>query len=225
MRLSIIVPVLNEAKTIGQTLDHLSGFKPNEIIVVDGGSCDGTLEIARTFPCVVSVSCQGRARQMNHGARLAAGDVLLFLHADTRLPATAERDIANCLQDPGCVGGRFDVELEADRWLLGLVGRLISLRSRITRISTGDQAMFVRRSVFETLGGFPEIPLMEDVAFSRMLKRAGSIACLESTVVTSARRWEKHGPLRTIFLMWTLKCLFLAGVSPHLLAKLYANTR
>jgi len=225
MRLSVVVPVLNEENAIGRTLDHLIALSPYEVIVVDGGSCDRTQEIVRTRPCVLTVGPRGRPLQMNHGARMATGDVLLFLHADTKLPGTAMRDIERSLDDTHCVGGRFDVELDADRWLLHLVGRLINIRSRMTRVATGDQAMFVRRAVFEALGGFPEIPLMEDIAFSRMLKRAGAIACLESRVITSARRWEENGPIRTIFLMWALKSLYLAGVSPHRLARLYTHTR
>lgn len=225
IRLSVVVPVLNEESTIGRTLDDLAALHPHEIIVIDGRSCDRTEEIARARPCRFATAERGRASQMNAGARKATGDVLLFLHADTRLPCTAQRDIEDCLADGRCVGGRFDVRLDADDWALRLVGGLISVRSRMTRVSTGDQAMFVRRSVFESLGGFPELPLMEDVAFSRMLKRAGPIACLTSRVTTSARRWQKNGTLRTIFLMWTLKTFYLLGTPPHLLARLYANMR
>jgi rSAM/selenodomain-associated transferase 2 len=162
---------------------------------------------------------------MNRGARDATGDVLLFLHADTRLPYSAFADIATALSNRACVGGRFDVELEGDHWLLPLVARLISYRSRLTKIATGDQALFVRREIFARMGGFPEIPLMEDIAFCRMLKRLGSVACLHSRVVTSARRWEADGVWRTIFRMWTLKLLYFAGVSPLRLKQFYADTR
>lgn len=225
MRLSIIIPVLNEEQTIGATLTNLVGVRAEEVIVVDGGSDDRTREIVRQGNGFLTSSVKGRARQMNHGARIATGDVLLFLHADTRLPHTAKADIDDSLRDARCVGGRFDVQLDSQRWLLVTIGRLISFRSRLSRVATGDQAIFVRRKAFEELGGFPDIPLMEDIAFSRMLKAAGPIACLESKVITSARRWEKNGPIRTIFLMWTLKSLYLAGVSPHLLARLYTHAR
>jgi rSAM/selenodomain-associated transferase 2 len=168
---------------------------------------------------------RGRARQMNRGAAAATGDALLFLHADTRLPPFAFRDIAAALNEPRCLGGRFDVELEGDHWMLKVIGRMISYRSRVTKVCTGDQAIFVRRDVFEQMGGFPDLPLMEDIAFCRMLKRMGDVACLRSRVVTSARRWEVDGVWRTILKMWSLKLLYLAGVSPARLKQYYADTR
>ncbi len=225
MRLSIIIPVLNEERTIAATLADLARVENCELIVVDGGSTDRTAEIVPATPARLVVSRRGRATQMNAGARQAAGDVLLFLHADTKLPAGASRDVQACMADARCVGGRFDIRLDSTRPLLRLVGRMISLRSRLTRVATGDQAIFVRRAVFEDLGGFPEIPLMEDVAFSRALKKAGRIACLRARVVSSARRWEKHGAVRTILLMWALKLLYLAGVPPARLKRLYGEAR
>ena len=162
---------------------------------------------------------------MNRGAREASGDVLLFLHADTRLPPTAFSDIAGAMGDPRYVGGRFDVELDGKHWMLPLVGRLISYRSRLSKVATGDQALFARREVFQRMGGFADIPLMEDIAFCRALKRLGEVACLRSRVVTSARRWEVDGVWRTIFRMWTLKLLYLTGVSPARLKQFYADTR
>ncbi len=225
MRLSIIIPVLNEERTIAATVEDLARIESDEIIVVDGGSTDRTAEVVRDGPARLVVSARGRAAQMNVGARLAAGDVLLFLHADTRLPGTAAPDVEGCMADPACVGGRFDIRLDSSRPLLRIVGRMISLRSRLTRVATGDQAIFVRRTAFERLGGFPEIPIMEDVAFCRALKREGPIACLRSQVVSSARRWEQNGPVRTILLMWTLKLLYLAGVSPARLKRLYSEAR
>ncbi|NIM21901.1 MAG: glycosyltransferase, partial [Candidatus Latescibacteria bacterium] len=170
-------------------------------------------------------SPRGRARQMNLGARKATGDVFLFLHADTRLPASALNDVRCALAHPAFVGGRFDVELDGDRWILRVVGAMINLRSRLTKVATGDQAIFVRRKIFEEIGGFPDIPLMEDIAFSRALKRRGKIACLRSRVITSARRWEIDGVWRTIFRMWTLRLLYLAGISPLRLKQFYADTR
>lgn len=225
MRLSIIIPVLDEERAIRGTIEDLARIRPHEVIVVDGGSTDGTAQAVRQSAARLATSGKGRAAQMNRGARQAEGDVLLFLHADTRLPDTAHHDIRDCLEDPRCVGGRFDIRLDSQRPLLRLVGRLISLRSRLTRVATGDQALFVRRAVFERLGGFPEIPIMEDVAFSRALKKEGRIACLGSRVVSSARRWERNGPVRTILLMWTLKLLYLAGVSPPRLKRLYDDVR
>ncbi len=225
MRISVILPVLNEENAVAPTLQAVSALRPHEIIVVDGGSIDRSREISAHFGARVVVTGCGRGRQMNRGALEATGDVLLFLHADTRLPASALRDIAAALSESRYVGGRFDVELDSDRWLLKVVGFMISLRSRLSRVGTGDQALFVRREIFTELNGFPDIPLMEDIAFCRMLKRAGKVACLRSKVVTSARRWETDGVWRTIFRMWTLKLLYLAGVPPARLKRFYADTR
>jgi len=225
MNISVIVPVLNEEKSIAATLQALAHLQPDETIVVDGGSQDRTAEIAAEFAVKVILSERGRARQMNHGARQASGDVLLFLHADTRLPPTAFSDIAGAMGDFRYGGGRFDVELDGKHWLLPLVGRLISYRSRLSKVATGDQALFARREVFQRMGGFADIPLMEDIAFCRRLKGLGEVACLRSRVVTSARRWEVDGVWRTIFRMWTLKLLYLTGVSPARLKQFYADTR
>ena len=225
MNISVIVPVLNEEKTIATTLEALVTLAPYEIIIVDGGSADRTRELAGQFQVKVISSDRGRGRQMNRGASKASGDVLLFLHADTRLPASALNDIKAALGEPRYLGGRFDVELAGAHWLLPLVGRLISYRSRISKVATGDQALFVRRQVFERIRGFPDMPLLEDVAFCRTLKRLGEVACLRSRVVTSARRWEVDGVWRTIFRMWIIKLLYLVGVSPARLKQFYADTR
>jgi rSAM/selenodomain-associated transferase 2 len=225
MNISVIVPVLNEEKTIATTLEALVTLAPYEIIIVDGGSADRTRELAGQFQVKVISSDRGRGRQMNRGASEASGDVLLFLHADTRLPASALNDIKAALGEPRYLGGRFDVELAGAHWLLPLVGRLISYRSRISKVATGDQALFVRRQVFERIRGFPDMPLLEDVAFCRTLKRLGEVACLRSRVVTSARRWEVDGVWRTIFRMWIIKLLYLVGVSPARLKQFYADTR
>jgi len=225
MRISVILPLLNEEKVIGPALAALTALKPHEIIVVDGGSSDRTRAICAQCGAKVLIAGAGRARQMNRGALEATGDVLLFLHADTRLPASALRDIAAALGEPRYVGGRFDVELDSERRLLKMVGAMISCRSRMTKVGTGDQAIFVRRGIFEEMGGFPDIPLMEDIAFCRKLKQMGEVACLKSKVVTSARRWEAHGVWRTILRMWILKILYFAGVSPARLKQYYADTR
>jgi rSAM/selenodomain-associated transferase 2 len=224
MRVSIITPVLEEEKAIESTLENLRSSRA-EVIVVDGGSKDGTLEVARRMQVPVIVSSPGRARQMNAGAAVAQGDVLLFVHADTRLPPSAIDDITAALEDGRYVGGRFDVELDDNAPIFGLIGVLINFRSRLTGVATGDQAIFVRRTIFEALGGFPEIPIMEDISFSRNLKRIGKVACLRSRVVTSARRWQKHGIGRTILKMWALKVLFLIGVSPFRLKRFYVEVR
>lgn len=225
MNISVILPVLNEEKSIATTLQALAPLKPYQTIVVDGGSQDRTVEIAGQFPVLLIHSERGRARQMNRGAAQAGGDVLLFLHADTRLPATAFTDISEALSEARYLGGRFDVVLDGAHWMLPLVGRMISYRSRLSKVGTGDQALFVRREVFQRMGGFPDIPLMEDIAFCRTLKRLGEVACLRSRVVTSARRWEVDGLWRTILRMWTLKTLYLVGVSPARLQQFYADTR
>ena len=225
MRVAVVVPVLNEEKTIAATLAALLPLKPDELFVVDGGSSDGTREACRRFGVEVLTAPRGRAAQMNYGAGQATGDVLLFLHADTRLPPSAFSDMRDALGDPRCVGGRFDVQLDGDHWMLRVIGAMISLRSRLSKVSTGDQGIFVRREVFQMIGGFPEIPLMEDVAFCRALKRTGEVACLRSKVITSARRWESAGVWRTILKMWTLKSLYFLGVSPRRLKQFYDDAR
>jgi len=225
MRISVVCPVLNEEKTIGAAFEALLPLKPDELIVVDGGSSDGTREICRKWGVEILTAPRGRAAQMNCGAARASGDVLLFLHADTRLPPTAFSDIRRALRDPRCVGGRFDVRLDGDHWMLRVIGAMISLRSRLSKVGTGDQGIFVRRAVFEEMGGFQEIPLMEDIAFCRALKRVGLVACLRSKVITSARRWELDGVWRTLFRMWTLKSLYLLGVSPQRLKQFYDDAR
>ena len=225
MNISVVIPVLNEEKTIAENLAALMALTPDEVIVVDGGSADRTREISAQAGATVTRCAPGRALQMNCGAQHATGDILLFLHADTRLPAAAFPDIIAALEDARYLGGRFDVELDGDHWLLKLIGAMINQRSRITKVATGDQAIFVRRNVFARVGGFPDIPLMEDIAFCRALKRLGRIACLRSKVLTSARRWETEGVWRTVIKMWTLKLLYFAGVSPVKLKRFYADTR
>ena len=224
MNISVIVPVLNEEQTVAATRVALARLAPHEIIVVDGGSTDKTAAICQ-FGVTFLPSHRSRARQMNRGAQDASGDVLLFLHADTRLPESALRDIATALSDSRYLGGRFDVELEGGHWMLKVIGAMINCRSRLSKIATGDQAIFIRRKIFEQMGGYPDIPLMEDIAFCRTLKRMGDIACLKSRVVSSARRWQAEGLWRTILKMWALKLLFFAGVSPHRLKQYYADTR
>jgi rSAM/selenodomain-associated transferase 2 len=225
MRISVIIPVLNEEKNIASTIGALTPLEPHELIIVDGGSTDRTREICESCGLKAIPSPRRRSRQMNEGARRATGDVLLFLHGDTRLPATAFADVEAGLADPRYVGGRFDVELDGAHWMFRVIGAMINLRSRISKVATGDQAIFVRREIFEKLGGYPEIPLMEDVALSRALKRIGKVACLRSRAVTSARRWESGGVWRTVVKMWMLKLLYFLGISPWRLKRYYSDAR
>ncbi len=184
-------------------------------MLVDGGSRDGTIEIARRVPDVTTlVSPRGRAVQMNAGARAAHGRVLLFLHADTWLPDGALAAVGDALADPAAVGGRFDVRFDSPRPVLSMIAFFMNLRSRWSGISTGDQAIFVRRDVFDGLDGFAEIPLMEDVELTKRLKRRGRVVALRARVTTAARKWEREGALRTMALMWALRFLYVCGVPP-----------
>lgn len=223
MRLSIIIPALNEAAQIAATLETLQPLRVqgHEIIVVDGGSNDGTPEHVQALCDRLVSAPRGRARQMNAGAQAAQGDVLWFLHADTRASAAAANALLAALAQPGCAWGRFDVRLSGPHPLLRVVEYLMNLRSRWTGIATGDQGIFVRRELFERLDGFPDIPLMEDIALSRRLKRQAAPACLRERLVTSSRRWEQYGVVRTIVLMWRLRFAYWLGVSPDRLAVLY----
>jgi rSAM/selenodomain-associated transferase 2 len=218
VKLSIVIPVLNEAERIGASLAALAPLRRrgHEVIVADGGSADATRELAAPLCERVVSSPRGRGAQMNAGARFATGDALLFLHADSALPSEADRLVFESLQRRRW--GRFDVEIEGRHRLLKVVGWTMNLRSRLTGIATGDQAIFVRRADF---AGFPEIALMEDIAFSRRMKRRGAPACLRSRVRTSGRRWESRGVLRTIVLMWRLRLLYFLGARPERLARLY----
>ncbi len=222
MKLSIVMPVLNEAASVEAALAALAPSRARgaQVILVDGGSSDGTLELARPLADKVLSAPRGRAGQMNAGAGVAAGDVLLFLHADTRLPADADRLILENLARSRRQWGRFDVRF-AEGGLLRLVALTMNLRSRITGIATGDQAIFVRRATFERAGGFPFIALMEDVALSARLKRITHPLCLSARVTASGRRWREHGLFRTILLMWRLRLRYFFGADPARLARDY----
>ena len=222
VRLSIILPVLDEAASISTTLASLAPLQAagHELIVVDGGSQDATVALCRAAACQVLTGPRGRARQMNAGAAGAQGEVLLFLHADTQLPAHADVLIDAALQR-GALWGRFDVRILGQSAMLPLIAMLMNLRSRVSGIATGDQAMFVRRELFRRLGGFADQPLMEDIELSRRLRALGRPACLRQPVRTSGRRWDTQGVWRTIWLMWRLRWRYWRGVSPELLAREY----
>ncbi|MGE0876198.1 MAG: TIGR04283 family arsenosugar biosynthesis glycosyltransferase [Burkholderiales bacterium] len=217
--LSVVMPVLNEAAIVRDALERLQPLRMRgaELIVVDGGSADATPALAAPLADRVVRAARGRAAQMNAGAALARGDVLLFLHADSCLPADADRLVA------GHAWGRFDVRIDSRSLALRLVASMMNLRSRATGIATGDQAIFATADFFHQVGGFPEIALMEDIAFSACARRLARPACLRERVTTSARRWEKHGVLRTILLMWRLRLAYFMGADPAELARRYAQ--
>lgn len=218
--LAIIVPILNEAANMTSLMAHLDSFHDRgaEIIIVDGGSTDdGPAKIHNRFTLIQSEP--GRARQMNAGAKITHAKHLLFLHADTRLPEQADHWVAQALSAQ--LWGRFDVRISGKHRLLPMVALMMNWRSRLTGIATGDQAMFMRRSLFEQLGGFPKQPLMEDIAFSKRLKAIDKPACLPYKVTTAGRRWDGNGLWRTIFLMWWLRLAYWLGIDASTLARWY----
>ncbi|KRG35502.1 glycosyl transferase [Psychrobacter sp. P11G3] len=232
LNLSIIVPLLNEADNLPELMAHIVRLDPapQQVILVDGGSVDGSVAIANSVLKSIETaqlitdwhiieSTVGRAQQMNAGAMLATGDVLLFLHADTELPADAIDNVQQAIAQYDW--GRFDVHLDSHEPLLNIVGLMINKRSRLLSIATGDQAIFIKKSVFEQIGGYPDQPLMEDIELCKRLKKLARPACLKSKVITSARRWQQHGTWRTIFLMWHLRFDYWRGVSPNVLKQRY----
>ena len=225
--LSIVMPVLDEAEGLPCALARLAPLRAQgvELIVVDGGSSDDTAAIATPLADRVIAAPRGRAAQMNAGAALASADTLLFLHADTRLPEGADRLVLDGLGQAGRHWGRFDVAIEGRSRLLPVVAAFMNARSRLTGIATGDQAIFVRREAFARAGGFPPIALMEDIAFSRAMRRLGPPLCLRARARTSGRRWEAGGTLRTIVLMWRLRLAYFLGADPARLAQRYGNGR
>ena len=224
-RLTIVLPVLNEAAIIVAALQRARAVarRGAEIIVADGYSRDGTAQLAKPFADRVITVRRGRGAAMNAGAALGTGDALLFLHADTALPEDADRLIDAALARRAW--GRFDLRIAGRHPLLAVVARMINWRSRLTGIATGDQAIFVTREAFEAVGGFPDLPLMEDIAISRRLKRLCRPFCIATPAVTSGRRWEQNGVVRTILLMWRLRLSYYLGVEPALLAELYDAPR
>ena len=222
MTLSIIMPVLNEAAGIDAALARLAPLRARgaELIVVDGGSSDGTAARAAPLADQVLTAPRGRAHQMNAGAAAAHGHVLLFLHADTRLPDNADALVLDGLARSGRAWGRFDVRFE-EGGPMRLIAAMMNLRSRVTGIATGDQAMFVTRAAFDEVGGFPPIALMEDVSLSTRLKRLRRPLCLHARVVPSGRRWRQNGLVRTVLLMWRLRLAYFFGRDPARLARAY----
>ena len=223
MPLSIIIPALNEGHQIATILARLQGHRSQntEIILVDGGSRDDTVELAAPLVDRVITSKAGRATQMNAGAALATAEVLLFLHADTVLPAHAPQLILQGLTDARYRWGRFDVTIAGDHFFLAVIAWFMNHRSRLTGIATGDQAIFITREVFDQLGGFPDQALMEDVEMTSRLRKLGTPLCLHERVITSGRRWEKHGVWRTIWLMWRLRLQYSLGAKPADLYRRY----
>jgi rSAM/selenodomain-associated transferase 2 len=223
MPLSIVIPVLNEANEIAACLRALAPLRAQgaEVIVADGGSSDATAERAAPFADALLRCERGRARQMNAGALHANNAILLFLHADSRLPPNAARTILDSLARTGCRWGHFDVRLSGVRPVFRIVEFMMNWRSRVTGIATGDQGIFVERALFASVGGFPSIALMEDIALSRLLKRHGAPLCLRERIVSSSRRWERDGAGRTIWLMWRLRLAYWLGADPRRLARAY----
>jgi rSAM/selenodomain-associated transferase 2 len=223
--LSIVVPVLNEAAEIETALQALAPLRTRgcEVIVVDGGSADDTLALAKSLSDRTIAAPRGRASQMNAGGATAKGDVLLFLHADTRLPENADALVIDALSRSRRAWGRFDVRFT--KGALPLIAWTMNVRSRLTGIATGDQAMFVTRKAFESVGGFPEIALMEDIALSARLKRISRSAYVSVRATTSPRRWQKHGAIRTVLLMWRLRLAYFFGAPPEALARAYRHAK
>lgn len=215
MQISIIIPILNEAEELPALLGCLQALgQGTEVLFVDGGSRDGSPALIRAAGYPLLMAPAGRARQMNTGAEAAAGDVFIFLHADARLTAHGVDAVRTAMRDPTIAAGRFDLAYDTSAWPYPLIAWAGNLRSRITRIFTGDQTIFIRRHAFRAVGGFPDIPLMEDVEISRRLKRLGPTVCLRAHVVGSTRKWRREGIGRTLALMWLLRALRVLGVSP-----------
>ena len=225
MSLSIIIPALNEAAHITATLENLQPLRRRgaEVIVADGGSTDATVSLAQNTADRVIAAERGRARQMNAGAAVAQGEILCFLHADTRLPENADGLMIGGLSRSRRSWGRFDVNIAGRHPMLKVIATMMNWRSRLTGIATGDQALFITRSLFEAAGHFPDIPLMEDIALSRQLKVYSRPLCIAHRLTTSGRRWEEQGLWRTVLLMWRLRLAYWLGADPRELAARYVR--
>jgi rSAM/selenodomain-associated transferase 2 len=221
LQISIVIPVLNEAEHLSAKLLALQVLRDRcQLIVVDGGSDDSSATLAEPLVDKLILSSRGRARQMNAGAAQADAEILLFLHADTRLPEQAIHWIIQALAQ-GYQWGRFDVAFDSPKPVFKLIAFMMNQRSRLTGMATGDQALFMTRAAFTAVGGFPEIALMEDIAISRQLKKIGKPACIKDKVITAARRWQQHGIGKTIVLMWWLRLAYFLGADPDDLAERY----
>jgi len=225
LSIAVIVPVLNEQAALPALIDRLKMLSVDEVVVVDGGSMDGTCDLLDVSGLRWITAPAGRAVQMNTGSAICLSDIYLFIHSDTEIDSSCFDAIKAAMQHPETVGGRFEVRLSGGHPALRMIAWFINLHSRLSGISTGDQCLFVRRSVFMRMGGFPELPLMEDIEFSKRLKRQGRIACLRERVTTSSRRWEQHGILKTVLLMWCLRLLYWLGVPAARLATMYRQAR
>ena len=223
MRVSIVIPALNEADIVTGCLQSLQNARRegHEVLLVDGGSTDGTTEIAEPLVDRILEGPRGRALQMNHGAHAASGDVLWFLHADSRAPEDGVGAIVEASHGGRRLWGRFDVTLDAPGVAFRIIETGINLRSRFSGIATGDQGIFVSRRLFDAVGGFPELPLMEDVVISQALRQRGLPVCVGTRLVTSARRWQEHGTWRTVLFMWRLRLAFFFGADPAELHRRY----
>ncbi len=221
MKLSVVIPTYNEADNIESTLQPLQAWRAygHEVIIADGGSTDATISFAQPLADIVLSAPKGRARQMNHGAQHCNGDALLFLHADTQLPNNALQAIERALAHS--LWGRFNVRLSGTHPMLWVIGFMMNQRSRLTGIATGDQAIFISRQTFDSINGYADIPLMEDIDISQRLKKIGRPACLQQTLITSSRRWERHGILKTVLLMWRLRLAYFLGTPAEQLVKRY----
>lgn len=226
MRLSVIIPTLNEAENLQHTLAPLQAMRRrgHEIILVDGGSTDATLQLAHPLVDQIIESSPGRAMQMNAGARQARGDVLWFLHGDTLVPRDADQVIEKTWRDAAHDWGRFNVRLSGGHVLFRVIEAMMNLRSCITGIATGDQGMFIGQRCFESLGGYRDMPLMEDIELSRRLKKNyGRPACIATPLITSSRRWERQGIIKTVILMWRLRLAYFFGANPVELKQRYSD--
>ncbi len=222
-KVSIIIPVLNDALALAVLLEDLQPYRSrgHEVIVVDGGSQDNSVSLAYKYADHVQQSSAGRALQMNAGAEIASFGWLWFLHADSRCGVNQDVAIYSCLADQKRVWGRFDVEFDCEKRIFRMIASAMNIRSCLSGIATGDQGIFVRKSLFELCGKFPSIPLMEDIALSAKLRRQSRPVCVNSKIKASARRWQENGILRTILLMWVLRLLYFIGVSPKVLHEWY----
>jgi rSAM/selenodomain-associated transferase 2 len=223
--IAAIVPAFNEAQLLPEKITNLKALNTDELIFVDGGSTDGTQQLLGASGVTWFTGLRGRAAQMNMGAGKCKSDILLFIHIDTEIDESNISAIRSAMKQPERVGGRFDVCLSGSHPAYRMISWFMNMRSRLTKISTGDQALFVRRNVFEQMGGFADLLLMEDVEFSTRLKREGSIACLRQRVTTSSRRWQQYGIIRTVLLMWRLRLLYWLGTPAEKLAIMYRDVR